>query len=108
MGQSFGTPTKFEVFHEGKRYPPKAVIGLACRYSLGQILPPEEVRGGEAPGQANFVLRKLGFILVRKDEAAEDEKQARIDWTDHEVRLIVADYFAILEKASLSKPLHKT
>ena len=34
----FGQPTKFEVVHEGNRYPPKAVIGLACRYSLGRLL----------------------------------------------------------------------
>ena len=26
----FGAPTGFELVHEGKRYPPKAVIGLAC------------------------------------------------------------------------------
>src|SRR5208337_3522938 len=44
----FGQPTGYELLHEGKRYPPKAVVGLACRYSLGRILLPEEFSGGEA------------------------------------------------------------
>ena len=57
------------------------------------MLQPEEFSGGEAPGQANFVLRKLGFTVVRKGEAVEGEKPARPDWGEAEVRLIVADYF---------------
>jgi hypothetical protein len=36
----------------------RAVVGLACRYSLGRVLLHEEF-SGEAPGQANFVLRNL-------------------------------------------------
>ena len=94
----FGQPTGYEVLHEGKRYPPKAVIGLACKCSLGRILMPEEFSGGEAPGQANFVLRKLGFTVLRKGESetVQDSDAAR-DRTEEEVRLIVADYFAMLE-----------
>jgi hypothetical protein len=92
----FGQPTGYELVHEGKRYPPKAVIGLASKYSLGRVLMPEEFSGGEAPGQANFVLRKLGFTVVRKDES-EPEPEAARDCSEQEVRLIVADYFAMLE-----------
>lgn len=92
----FGQPTGYELVHEGKRYPPKAVIGLACRYSVGRILPPDGFSGGEAPGQANFVLRTLGFTVVRKGDPEQETDTSR-DWTDQEVRLIVADYFAMLE-----------
>jgi hypothetical protein len=56
----FGLPTGYELVHEGRRYAPKAVIGMACRSLLGRVLLPEEFSGGEAPGQANFVLRELG------------------------------------------------
>ena len=108
MDHPFGLPTKFEVAHEGKPYPPKAVVGLACRYLQGRVLLPDEFSGGEAPGQANFVLRKLGFVVVRKGEAVDDEKQGRIDWSEQEVRLIVADYFSMLEKELLAKPYSKT
>jgi hypothetical protein len=93
---SFRSATGYELLHDGKRYPPKAVVGLACRYSLGRMLLPEEFSGGEAPGQANFVLRKLGFTVVRKDEAEQNPEAAR-DWTEQEVRLILADCFAMLE-----------
>ncbi len=98
LDHPFGQPTGYELVHDMKRYPPKAVIGLACRYSLGRMLLPEEFSGGEAPGQANFVLRKLGFTVVRKGEgkSAQDTDAAR-DWTEQEVRLIVAAYLAMLE-----------
>jgi hypothetical protein len=108
IAHPFDPPTKYELVYGDKRYPPKAVVGLACRRLLGRILLPQEFSGGEAPGQANFVLRKLGFTVVRKGEAVEDEKTASIDWSEHEVRLIVADYFSMLEKELLGKPYTKT
>ena len=94
----FGQPTGYELVHEGKKYPPKAVIGLAYRHLSGRMLNPDEFSGGKAPGQANFVLRKLGVTVLRKGEGepVQDSDAAR-DWTDQEVRLIVADYFAMLE-----------
>jgi hypothetical protein len=104
----FGAPTVYELVHGDKRYPPKAVVGLACCYHLGRVLLPEEFSGGEAPGQANFVLRKLGFTVVKKGEDMQDEKQAGADWSEEEVRLVVADYFSMLEKELLGKPFNKT
>jgi hypothetical protein len=62
----FGSPTGYELDHDGKRYPPKAVVGLAFNHLRGTILGPDEFSGGEAPGQANYVLRKLGFNVVEK------------------------------------------
>jgi hypothetical protein len=108
LDHPFGQPTGYELLHEGKRYPLKAVVGLACRYSLGRVLLPEEFSGGEAPGQANFVLRKLGFTIVRKGESetVQDTDAAR-DWTEQEVRLIVADYFAMLEAELQGGELYK-
>ena len=66
----FGSPTGYELVHEGGQYPPKAVIGLACRSLLGRILLPDEFSGGEAPGQANHVLRQLGFTVVKNRPAS--------------------------------------
>jgi hypothetical protein len=56
---AFGAPTGYELVHEGKRCAPRAVVGLACRELLGRVLRHDEFSGGVAPGQANFVLRKL-------------------------------------------------
>jgi hypothetical protein len=96
----FGTPTGYELVHGDKRYAPKAAVGFACLYHVGRPLRPDEFSGGEAPGQANFVLRKLGFTVVKKGEAAPalEEGGAGKDWSGAEVRLAVADYFRMLEQ----------
>src|SRR5262249_12926580 len=103
---SFGEPTKFEVVHGGKRYAPKAVVGLALRYHLGRAWRHDEFSGGEAPRQANHVLRGLGFPAVRKGEPAQGEGQ--VDWSEPEVTLLVADYFDMLRKELLGQPYSKT
>ena len=103
----FGQPSGYELLHEGKRYPPKAVVGLAFRHLLGRVLLPEEFSGGEAPGQANFVLRKLGFTVVRRSDPEQNSEGPR-DWTQHEVGLIVADYFAMLEAETRGEPYKKS
>lgn len=107
MDHPFGSPTGYELIYNEKRYAPKAVVGLACRYSIGRILQPEEFSGGEAPGQANFVLRNLGFTVL-KIEAAQKEVLTGQDWTDDEVRLVVVDYFEMLEAELQGEPYNKT
>jgi hypothetical protein len=74
----FGAPTGYELIHEGRRYPPKAVIGLAFRHLTGRLLEPEEFSGGEAPGQANFVLKELGFT-VKAIHGGADESTSPLD-----------------------------
>lgn len=103
----FGQPTGYELVYDSKRYAPKAVIGLACRYSIGRVLQPEEFSGGEAPGQANFVLRRLGFTIARKGEDQE-ELQTGKEWSEKEVRLIVADYFDMLQAELMEKSYKKS
>ncbi len=107
ISHPFGQPTGYELVHDGKRYAPKAVVGLACRYSIGRILPPEEFSGGEAPGQANCVFRKLGFTVVEKGDE-ENEPQTGKDWSEIEVRLVVADYFDMLEAELQGKTYKKS
>ncbi len=50
-----------------------------------------------------------GFTVVRKGESetAQDVDTAR-DWTEQEVRLIVADYFAMLEAELQGEPYKKS
>ncbi len=38
MEHSFGPPTGCELVHDGKRYPPKAVVGIAFRHLTGNIV----------------------------------------------------------------------
>lgn len=104
---AFGTPTGYELVFDDKRYPPKAVIGLACQYSIGRVLEPHEFSGGESPGQANFVLRKLGFTVVSKADP-QQENQVGKDWSQTEVQLIVTDYFEMLETELKGKEYKKS
>ncbi len=62
---TYGPPRGYELVHKGKRYAPKAVVGIAFRHLTGSMLDHDEFSGGEAVGQANFVLRKLGFNVER-------------------------------------------
>jgi len=103
----FGSPTGYEVVHEGRRYPPKAVIGLAFRHLRGETLPPEAFSGGEAPGQANYVLRNLGFTVEKKGESTETDARPE-DWSAEEVDLIVADYFEMLRLDLADQPFSKS
>jgi hypothetical protein len=71
------------------------------------MLQPEEFSGGEAPGQANFELRKLGFTVLKIVKGEEDSQVGR-DWTPTEVRLVVSDYFEMLESESLGRAYKKS
>jgi hypothetical protein len=60
-----------------------------------------------APGQA---LRLAEARLCRRPQrqGGRDEKPAAKDWSEQEVRLIVADYFDMLEAELLGKPSKKS
>ncbi len=100
----FGEPTKYELVHKGKRYPPKAVIGVAARHATGGSLGPDDFSGGEAAGQANSLLRRLGFEVAQRAEAPRPDE----DWSDREVELVVADHFEMLRLDLLGQPYGKT
>lgn len=100
----FGEPTKFQLVHGEKRYAPKAVIGIAARHLTGQMLVPADFSGGEAPGQANYELRRLGFKVETKPE---DQTDPPTVWTEQEVGLLIADYFDMLQWDLLGKKYSK-
>ena len=108
----FGAPTGYELIHEGKCYPPKAVVGLAFRHLRGTVHMPEDFSGGEAPGQANYVFRELGFTIEKKgmsvpSEHGEKPAERGQPWASGEVDLIVADYFLMLRAELAGEPYSK-
>src|SRR5688500_14402421 len=68
VSHPFGPSTTYELLHDGKRYPPKAVVALAVKHLNGETLGPGDFSAGQRAGQANQILRKLGFTIVRKDQ----------------------------------------
>ncbi len=61
----FRPSARYDLLFEGRRYPPKAVLGLSTVRLLGHPLKPSDFKGGE--DTACFrVLRELGFEVVAK------------------------------------------
>jgi hypothetical protein len=104
----FGEPLEYQLIYDGKRYAPKAVIGLAARFAFGQPLRPTDFSSGISPGQAVHYLRNLGLVVEAK---VAEPKAAGADWSQGEVDLIVADYFSMLyaelNQQSDSKSSHR-
>lgn len=64
----FRDSTTYDVLHEGRRYPPKVVVGLAAGHLLGKPLGPQDFRAGL--GTKCFrVLEGGGFKIVAKAAA---------------------------------------
>ena len=61
----FADSTDFDLVHEGRRFPPKAVFGLAAKRSIGRVLLPEEFSGG-SQSPCFHVLQGLGFVIEPK------------------------------------------
>jgi len=66
----FGPSLKYDLVLEGRRYPPKAVIGLAAERLAGRVLDPSDFSGGEG-SKSTRILRDLGFVVEPKPEATE-------------------------------------
>jgi hypothetical protein len=61
----FGPSTQYDVLENGRRYPPKAIVGLAARRVIGRSLTANEFEGGEDTW-AFGLLRDRGFTIVEK------------------------------------------
>ena len=57
----FREPTRYQLVHEGKRYPPKAIAGAAYYYQYGV-----QMRNFSGGYETNSKLKKLGFTIERK------------------------------------------
>src|SRR5215469_10398044 len=69
---AFGPSTFYDLLLEdGRRYPPKAVVGLAARRALGRALRPDEFSGGQE-SWAFRLLRDRGFQIVKKEKTTND------------------------------------
>lgn len=86
----FGPATTYEAVIDGKRYAPKALIGIAAKHQLGLSLGPEDFHGGERKGEANWYLRLLGVEVVSKEPRTGE------DWTDDEIWAAIDVYFEML------------
>lgn len=66
---SFSDSTHFDVVYNGKRFPPKAVIGVAAELMNGTPLSPSDFKGGKV-STCFRILERHGFRIERKPSVA--------------------------------------
>jgi hypothetical protein len=66
VSHDFHKSEKFDVIVQGKRFPPKAILGLAAMRIFGAPLKPSDFSGGE-DSQCFKLLRSLGFEVLLKE-----------------------------------------
>jgi hypothetical protein len=62
----FAPTTTYELVHDGRSYPPKAILGTAFELATGRRLASGDFEGGKAGAVA--VLEQLGFTVQRKGQ----------------------------------------
>jgi hypothetical protein len=88
----FGSSTKYDILHDGQRYPPKAIVGLAARRIAGRTLGPEDFKGGEE-SRCFRLLEKLGFEIVAKADQEQGSASRNPPWQRDELILALDLYF---------------
>jgi hypothetical protein len=65
----FAPTTTYDLVWDGRRYPPKAILGTAYEFATGQRLASGDFEGGKSG--AVKVLGKLGFDVQQRHPAGE-------------------------------------
>ena len=65
----FAPTTTYELAWEGRRYPPKAILGTAYEFATGERLGSTDFEGGKTG--AVRVLGQLGFVVKEKTRGAK-------------------------------------
>ncbi|HWG14765.1 MAG TPA: hypothetical protein VG268_15960 [Streptosporangiaceae bacterium] len=60
----FGPTTTYDLIWDGRRYPPRAILGTAYEFAAGRRLAPGDFEGGRSG--AVKVLANLGFTVQAK------------------------------------------
>jgi 5-methylcytosine-specific restriction protein A len=77
---AFGKSTGYDVLFEGRRYPPKAVVGLAAGKVTGKPLGPDDFWGG-LRSKCFRILQSNGFTIVTKGDTHPFPDEIKAD--DH-------------------------
>jgi HNH endonuclease len=74
----FGQSLKFDLVFEARRYPPKAVIGIAAERLAGRVLTPRDFTGGN-DSKSTRILRDLGFPVEGKLKTPSNDRSWQAD-----------------------------
>lgn len=101
----FEDSTVYDVLYKGRRYPPKAIVGIAAQRVLGRQLSPHEFKGGEGT-KAFHILEREGFEIVPKADDRRTRTPSK-DWTDAELLETVKAYLRMRENERSGTPYNK-
>ena len=62
----FGEPIRYYVVHRGRRYPAKAVLGIAREFATGEQTAWSDFQGSQ---KLEPIFRRLGFEYLNADRA---------------------------------------
>jgi hypothetical protein len=91
VAHEFAESTSYDLLHNGKRYPPKAVLGLAAKRLLGAPLRPRDFSGG-LKSKCFRMLEGAGFQIVPKRDFQAWMLQGNPDYFDIDRYLSEFDY----------------
>lgn len=95
----FGPSTTYDLVIDGRRYPPKAIVGLAAKRATGHLLKPRDFSGGEE-SRCFAILRAIGFKVVPKIGKGAI-------WSREEYRASVEAYFGMLVEELAGRSYNK-
>ena len=91
----FKDSISYDLLHDGKRFPPKAILGLAAKRLNGKPLTPDDFKGGD-DSKCFRILRDLGFTIVLKEGKSKTKlKSSSVrnpDWSRDEL-IITVDFY---------------
>jgi hypothetical protein len=76
----FGKAREYLLWHDGKSYDSKAILGVSCKYAAGTAATSSEFSGGK-DGAAK-ILRELGFSVTFVDDQEFVESPATGSWRE--------------------------
>lgn len=91
---SFSQSTGYDILYEGRRYAPKAVVGLAAAEVLGVAFGPNDFKGGLKSKCFRTILRN-GFTIVTKGDTHPfpNEVQSSESYTEGAVQQVLVNRY---------------
>lgn len=72
VSHRFDDSVLYDVLYEGRRYPPKAIVGIAAKSITGEEFSPKDFSGG-LKSKCFRLLLNQGFEITRKDEPETEQ-----------------------------------
>jgi len=96
----FGPSTFYDLFFEGRRYPPKAIVGLAAAVVIGREYGPDDFSGG-LDSKCFKILWDAGFEIIFKtdNQPIPEEVLPTETYSEGAVRQVLTNAYERDEKA---------